>query len=337
MNFPTNITIDEFQQIEKYLESIILKYFHDTSSKVPTKEQDKKCIQNYKPILFEYSVGKVTSTILDLTFYSADTFKRTKHFVKWNGSIGNPQKAKGMDIIAKARGYTAIIDVTLNSRTEPQISRELGSFSAHLKKAIHKDKQKFVIGIFVAPKITDRLWELFKIDMDAVVVLMDVANIAKIYSITQFGIPVQHARLLRLFNNLSFRLKSSNSRGEYMSSLNDVTKSFIRDFLKSEHYLFLSKKAYLTFLGNNTKTLSLGEITNDLKKDPLIKNLIKLIDPKIIREDKIRYWLKGNLTKALNEFTLVIENEITMDGELIYFKPECEDSKCVARVIDSIC
>ncbi len=340
MDFPDDIKIEELRQIGKYLKTLSLSNHSAHSTGVSTNKQKNGWIKNDEPILFEYIIGKVVSKILDLPFYSTNSFKRTRHFVKWNGSTDKRRfckAARGPDIITKAHGYNAIIDVTLNTRPESQISRELGSFLKHLKTANRNSNGDKVVGIFVVPRITERVWELYKSSSDAIIVLINVVNLAKIYSISQVGIPVQHAYLLNFISKLSRTLKNSRDRDDYLISLNDITKSFVRDFLRSEYHFFLSKKVYSIFLNRDKITLSQAEIVDDLKTDPHIKELNKLMGLKTKKEKDIRAKLTNDLNLALNEYKLVILAESPLYGDPIYLKPDCEDSKYLARVIDSIC
>jgi hypothetical protein len=340
LNFPNDIKIEDLRQIIKYLKTLSSSNHAAHKTGVSTNKRNKGWVQNDGPILFEYIIGKVVSKILDLPFYSTNTFKRTKHFVKWNGSTDKRsfrKAARGPDIIAKARGHIAIIDVTLNARPGPQISRELGSFLKHLETANRNSNGDRVVGIFVVPTITERVWELYKTSSDATIVLINVANLAKIYSIFQVGIPVQHAYLFGFYSKLSLRLKNSRNMGDYLMSLNDLTKLFVRDFLRSEYDFFLSIKVYSLFRNKDRIKLSQEEIIDDLKKDPYVKELNKLMGVKTKKDKNIRAELTNDLNQALKKYKLVILDESPFYGDPIYLKPDCEDSKYLARVIDSIC
>ena len=84
--------------------------------------------------------------------------------------------------------------------------------------------------------------------------------------------------------------------------------------------------------------LSQGEIIEDLKKDPYVKEINKLMGVNSKKEKNIRAKLTNDLNQALKKYKLVIlADESSIYGDPIYLKPDCEDSKYLARVIDSIC
>lgn len=339
MDFPTDISVEEFADVESYLEHWILNDHMSAFYGTVTEKQKEKWIENDKPILFEYAIGKVASKVLALTFQSVNSYKRIDYYVKWNGSTDRIKfrKARGADVVAKAHGYTSIIDASLNSRSEPQLSRELGSFRKHLKRAKYINSGSPVIGIFATPRISDRLWDLYSHNMRAATVLLDVKNLAKIYEVSQFGIPIQHAQIRGYLNRLSFKLNNSRSRNDYQGSLNNLTKEFVRDFLRSSYDLFLSTKVYSVFVAKSQVKLTQSEIVDELKKDKQIQELIGFVDQRVRREEDIRDKLKEDLNGALDRYKLVVLDELPTSGDPIYLKPECEDSKCTARVIDSVC